>query len=185
MDITNNGIQSEELDNFLNTISDSTFEYNEEYGALTKKETEISASLLDNINNTNTNINTAITSGDTTLGGNYNINTNSNIGGYGGFNQPYTTNTGTFTTQGWDYSSDFKLESDDLAINIEKLFTLSEEKRDVLKEIIKSFINESDHNIKKMLLNTLESYNLIIDKKTLERKIKISNIVDEDNEEEK
>lgn len=76
-----------------------------------------------------------------------------------------------------DYTSysNFELDGDNLAIDIEKLFKYPENKKDMLKEIINNFVNESDHNIKRMLFNTLNSYSLFIDKKMLERKVKISN----------
>ena len=76
------------------------------------------------------------------------------------------------------------MDSEDLAINIEKMFSYEERKRDMLKEILKNFINESDHNIKRVLFNTLESYGLIIDKKMLERKVKITNSLEDNKEEE-
>ena len=90
-------------------------------------------------------------------------------------------NNNTVFTQPFDYKTDFQLDSDDLAINIEKLFTFENNKKEVLQEVIKSFINESDYNIKRMLLNTLESYGLIIDKKSLERKVKISGVLGDDD----
>lgn len=91
------------------------------------------------------------------------------------YNQPYTTGTNIGATRSWDFSLDFHVGSDDLAINVEKLFTYEEKKREVLKDILKDFINEADKNIKRLLFNTLQSYGLLVDKEMLVRKVKISN----------
>jgi hypothetical protein len=61
-------------------------------------------------------------------------------------------------------------------LDIEKLSKLDKTKRKMLFKLFTEFIKAENYNNSKIMYNTLESYNLIIEKNALNRKIKISNL---------
>jgi len=94
-----------------------------------------------------------------------------------------TWNNSTYSTStNFDYTMGVSFVSENKAIDIERIINMSKEKRSLIKIILYNFFNETDYNTKQLLFNTLYSYNLIVDKKSLERKVKIDNILKEDNE---
>lgn len=82
-----------------------------------------------------------------------------------------------YNTTTSSYNTDYDFESK--VIDIEKLSKFDETKRKLIFDLIIAFINCSDYNSKKLMLNTLNSYGVIGDKKSLDRKIKIANITNE------
>lgn len=64
-------------------------------------------------------------------------------------------------------------------LDIEKLSTLDENKRKLIFDLFINFLNCKDDNSKKIMYNTLEVYNVIIEKSALERKIKVSKLLNE------
>ncbi len=98
----------------------------------------------------------------------------------------YSANSGTLSIgNGYSttystpsYSSIFKNEYDfdTKTIDIEKLSNMEESRKKMIFDLLTSFLNCSDTNSKKLIYNTLESYSIIIEKKSLDRKVKISNL---------
>lgn len=127
-----------------------------------------SKSFNDLVNSSSTINNTNI-SDSTTLG--------SSLGTFGGYNI-YNNNWSTST---WNINFNFK--SENMAIDIEKIMEFEIKKRELLERILERFISESDYNMKELLYNTLDSYGLITDKKTLERRSKISGVFGDDENE--
>ena len=82
---------------------------------------------------------------------------------------------------GYSYSSISSFVSlydfDDKTIDLEKLLSFDEDKRKLVLDLFYKFIDCSDSNSKKLMYNTLETYNLFIDRKFLQRKIKIGGII--------
>jgi hypothetical protein len=92
-----------------------------------------------------------------------------------------TSNNGIFTISGGSttispYYQSANYEYETKVLDIEKLLTLEETKRNMIFELFINFTKCKDYDIKKIIKNTLESYGVIIEQKALERKIKISNI---------
>lgn len=128
----------------------------------------------------NTGTTSTALSGIFTTDSNYTFdNTSSNsiltIDGTGDLSYPYTP--GTIST-GYSYTTPviFSFESKDMAIDIDKLENMSEKRSNMLEKILERFYVEIDPNVKELLFNTLDSYGLITDKKSLSRKAKISSI---------
>ena len=136
-------------------------------------------------NNTKGNIfNNAITTDNTKLedclsigGGTdysssmYNFpNTNANIGVTTGYPYPYTN--GTISSSAYQ---NFTMD-DGLSIDVEKILKMDSEKKEIVQGLLTQFLTETDYSIKTLLFNTLNSYSLFTDSKTLQRKVKISNI---------
>ncbi len=91
----------------------------------------------------------------------------------------YTFPNSTGSVWGLSSSSYNSYNSYDFAsktIDIEKLSKIDESKRKMIFDLILTFLNCTDYDSKTIMYNTLESYNVIVDQKSLERKIKISNI---------
>jgi hypothetical protein len=130
----------------------------------------------------NTSINSIYTSnsssGSVNLGGSLSTGTTLST-----TNPNWNISTGSYNSYGynnWNISTTYDFISKDMAIDIEKLLSMSKDKRDMLEEILQRFISESEYTMKELLYNTLESYGLITDKKSLERRAKISNVLDDE-----
>lgn len=67
--------------------------------------------------------------------------------------------------------------------DFERLNTFSKERAEALLSLFIRFTETSDFNIKTLLLNTLEAYNLISEKNSLQRKIKIATVLEDESEE--
>lgn len=103
---------------------------------------------------------------------------------------PYlTTTSGTGTTisaatwsNGYSTSSYSKvLENETKVLDIEKILLIEDKKkRKILLKLIMNYSRCDNSEIEKLLKNTLESYNLIIEQKALERKIKITSLMNDD-----
>lgn len=66
---------------------------------------------------------------------------------------------------------------DGKSLNLEKLEEMSPERRTSILSIISSLAVSTDYSVRKLLLNTLESYNLLEDKDVVSRKAKIESVV--------
>ncbi len=101
----------------------------------------------------------------------------------------WSTNIGTCNTlgsytypiysgSGYTYSGIFEVDTtmDDKALDVEKMSTFDDTKRKMLFDLFVEYLNCEKTTSKKILLNTLNSYGIIIDKKALERKSKISDL---------
>jgi hypothetical protein len=65
----------------------------------------------------------------------------------------------------------------DKCLDLEKLETFNKEKREMLFNLFMKFIESNLEPQKSVLYNTLEPYNVIVDKSKLERKVKIDAIL--------
>jgi hypothetical protein len=61
-------------------------------------------------------------------------------------------------------------------LDLEKLSKMEPVKREMIFNLFLNFMNNENHNSKTIMYNTLESYNVIVEKKALDRKIKIDNV---------
>lgn len=107
---------------------------------------------------------------------------------------PYLTTSSTGTTisaatisggSSWSntYSNPYVnvLENETKVLDLEKILLIEDKnKRKILLKLIMNYSRCDNSEIEKLLKNTLESYNLIIEKKALERKIKISSLMNDD-----
>ncbi len=66
---------------------------------------------------------------------------------------------------------------EDKSINLEKLDEMSSERRKSILSIISYLAVSTDSNVRKLLLNTLESYNILEDRDVVSRKAKIESVV--------
>ncbi len=87
----------------------------------------------------------------------------------------YTTGTYTSSYSGGDYNPLSFLE--EKSINLEKLKEMSDERRTSILSLISSLASSNDSSVRKMLLNTLEVYDIFEDKEVLLRKIKIESVI--------
>jgi hypothetical protein len=81
------------------------------------------------------------------------------------------------------YSSSYSkvLENETKVLDIEKILLIEDKKkRKILLKLIMNYSRCDNSEIEKLLKNTLESYNLIIEQKALERKIKITSLMNDD-----
>lgn len=115
----------------------------------------------------NTNLNSTCGNGLLTTSSNWNtLNTNVISNSIGTGNRIIYTNGRNYTY--YDFESK--------VLDIEKLSKLDKTKRKMLFKLFTEFIKAENYNNSKIMYNTLESYNLIIEKNALNRKIKISNL---------
>ncbi len=89
-------------------------------------------------------------------------------------NNGITISGGSTTISPYYQSANYEYETK--VLDIEKLLTLEETKRNMIFELFINFTKCKNYNVRKIIHNTLESYGVIIEQKALERKIKISNI---------
>ncbi len=92
-------------------------------------------------------------------------------------NHSYPNTVGTLTTIG-TYSDSYTPDYDftTKVLDLEKLSKIELVKREMLFNLFLNFMNNENHSSKTIMYNTLESYNVITEKKTLDRKIKIDNV---------
>lgn len=108
---------------------------------------------------------------------------------------PYLTTSSTGTTisaatisaatisggSSWSNTYSKVLENETKVLDLEKILLIEDKnKRKILLKLIMNYSRCDNSEIEKLLKNTLESYNLIIEKKALERKIKISSLMNDD-----
>lgn len=101
---------------------------------------------------------------------------------------PYlTTSSATTISGGSSWSNTYSnpyikvLENETKVLDLEKILLIEDKnKRKILLKLIMNYSRCDNSEIEKLLKNTLESYNLIIEKKALERKIKISSLMNDD-----
>jgi hypothetical protein len=81
----------------------------------------------------------------------------------------------------WSNTYSKVLENETKVLDLEKILLIEDKnKRKILLKLIMNYSRCDNSEIEKLLKNTLESYNLIIEKKALERKIKISSLMNDD-----
>ena len=116
------------------------------------------------------------------IGSNSNIYSNS-LSSLSSINSNITLGAGSGTLYGGGYVTyntginvyDFE----DKTLDIEKLSKLDEEKRNMLFDLFIKFVDCNDYNSKRLMYNTLETYNLFVDKKAYTRKVKISGLLED------
>jgi hypothetical protein len=85
------------------------------------------------------------------------------------------------STPYWQGSYVKELENETKVLDLEKILLIEDKKkRKILLKLILNYSRCDNFEIEKILKNTLESYNLIIEQKALERKIKISSLMNDD-----
>ncbi len=80
---------------------------------------------------------------------------------------------------GSDIESEY--DFDTKTIDIEKISKIEEPKRKLIFDLMINFLNCTDTTSKKLMYNTLEAYGVIIEQKALNRKVKISNLTNVEN----
>lgn len=87
---------------------------------------------------------------------------------------------GSYITGG-SYSYDTVMDNtpdfSEKALDLEKMNTYSDNKRNMIFDIFMKYIDCTGYQEKKLLYNTLEQYNVIVDVKILSRKAKISSLL--------
>jgi hypothetical protein len=69
---------------------------------------------------------------------------------------------------------DLEFDFSNKSIDIEKIKKYDELTSKLLEDCLMKFLSSNDHSIKRLLFNTLESYGIFKDKKSVERKAKIN-----------
>lgn len=96
----------------------------------------------------------------------------------------YTTNSTSISTASYavlnsvlNTSNSILSYLEDKSINLAKIEEMTAERRTTVLSIISSLSSATEKSVRIMLLNTLESYNILEDKEVIERKSKIESFI--------
>ncbi len=121
-------------------------------------------------------------SGTSTSGTDFNIaSINIGAGTYSSGSTIAMSSYGSTWTDSYLDTPDFS----DKVLDIEKLSSYTEEKRKMIFDIFMKYIECTLQQEKTLLYNTLEHYHIIVDKKVLSRKTKISSLFPDKKEDNK